>query len=100
MTQCCLPGDIDQHRWLMTVDQYCYSPLPSTLLLEVREEVLMSCFRYNGTFPEIQPLQGIDFSQYGAYHASEIPIVFGTYAGFGKIPESGKRLSELMQNSK
>lgn len=53
-------------------------------------------YYYNASFPEIQPLPGV--SGFGAFHSSEIPIVFGTYSTYGQLPENGKRLSELMQN--
>jgi len=53
-------------------------------------------YYYNGSFPAIAPIPGANF---GAYHASEIPIVWGTYNVYGgDIGNSGRRLSELMQS--
>lgn len=57
-------------------------------------------YYYNATFANIQPIPGVNF---GPYHASEIPIVFGTYSVYdsptrGVSTASQRRLSELMQN--
>lgn len=52
-------------------------------------------YYYNASFPALQPVPGANF---GAYHASEIPLVWGTYGMSGDIGESGSRLSELLQN--
>ena len=53
-------------------------------------------YYYNASFPQLQPIPGINF---GAYHASEIPIVFGTYASQGaNIGDSGYGLSDLVQS--
>ena len=52
-------------------------------------------YYYNASFPAVQPIPGVNF---GAYHASEIPIVWGTSETFGDIGESGRRLSELLQS--
>ncbi|KAK5076089.1 hypothetical protein LTR51_001769 [Lithohypha guttulata] len=57
-------------------------------------------YYYNATFANIQPIPGVNF---GPYHASEIPIVFGTYPTYnsparGYATQTQARLSELMQN--
>lgn len=57
-------------------------------------------YYYNATFANIQPVPGLNF---GPYHASEIPIVYGTYGVYddpsrGTATASQMRLSELMQN--
>ena len=52
-------------------------------------------YYYNASFPALQLVPGMDF---GAYHAREIPLVFGTYAEYTDIGQSGTRLSELMQS--
>lgn len=50
---------------------------------------------YNASFAGLQVVPGYNF---GVYHSSEIPLVFGTYKGQADIGASGDRLSELMQN--
>ena len=51
---------------------------------------------YNGTFANINPIPGV---QFGAYHASEIPIVWGTFGIYpGSSTQGEMRLSELVQN--
>jgi len=52
-------------------------------------------YYYNATFPFAQIVPGLDF---GAFHGSEVPVVFGTIESYGDVPEGGKRLSDLVQN--
>lgn len=53
-------------------------------------------YYYNATFSFSQGvIPGLDL---GAFHGSEVPILFGTTETYGPIPENGKRLNELVQN--
>jgi carboxylesterase type B len=51
-------------------------------------------YLYNGSFPNLNPLP-VDL---GAYHSSEIPMVFGNYPQVGATDEQ-RRVSEYMQTS-
>ena len=51
-------------------------------------------YRYFGVFPNLDPLPWL-----GAYHASEIPLVFGTSALSGANTEAEIELSKYMQTA-
>lgn len=55
---------------------------------------------YNATFPSVQPVPGLNIADFGAYHSSEIPLVFGTYTTYpGTSSQQLARLSEYIQSS-
>ncbi|KAJ4301918.1 hypothetical protein N0V90_004014 [Kalmusia sp. IMI 367209] len=51
-------------------------------------------YRYFGEFPNLNPLPWL-----GAYHAAEIPVVFGTSSLSGEDTEREKELSKWMQGA-
>ncbi|CAI7673398.1 unnamed protein product [Penicillium discolor] len=82
---------------ISTLSQKIYNcPLRESVRIRLGQHVPTWRYLYHGNFSNVSPTPWL-----GAYHGSEIPIVFGTYDTPGAIPPSAREVevSEYMQGN-
>lgn len=89
------PEGVDHEAAVMATRQLFLCPGTETTRLRTQAGLQTYRYLYSGNFSNVSPLPWM-----GAYHDSDLPMIFGTHGDFrGESTDSERRTSERMQDA-